>query len=285
MLRGWHGPSANWKDGTCAAKTTSDCVHFHGGHVPLYMRPRKHTGLMMTALREPVSRLVSGYNDMHSMLSDNRTCKGRPTDIQYCGLAFADACQPGTGWNLHSEWVQQGRSSSPCIPNRTFFQWATQSHLSLASEGKAGYRDTACYMLGCPFSVEQMLRDDRKAVMERLAAYLRSRFLLVADATRDSVADFIKRMHYVLATPYDPTLLLAQEQASREQAHLDPRHNPTSSGSLSVPFDATTLTQQERAELLSNPHMRLESLVHQAAVAVDNEQRRCFARLTAGIRG
>ena len=50
-------------------------------------------------------------------------------------------------------------------------------------------------------------------------------------------------MHYALATPHDPTPLLARAEQARGQAQEQAKAHRNHSHGLPVPFDAATLTQ------------------------------------------
>ena len=124
---------------------TTDGHNFQAGHHTYTERLNHHGGKsqdFITVLREPLSRLVSRYNDVHNMLSEPSFCavsgkafwpkvKGgisirtaaHSMQPSYCFTAYMGACKPGTGWNLVAMAEQNHNGSAPCVPALSFLEW------------------------------------------------------------------------------------------------------------------------------------------------------------------
>ena len=253
----FHGCADN---ATCAVPTstsvplkrcgieTSDCQNYHGGHHALVHR---NGGSFITVLREPMSCMISAYNDVGSVLS--RSCFG--IHIQYCmSDGYKDFCQPGTGTNLH-RMMADGRDPQkesdvvPCVAAKPFLEWAEAMINGTAD--RLAFRRTQSYW-----------------VQQRDNIFHPRDFVLVGIATPQSVAAFIERLHHVYNTPFDPTPLVDRPPA--------PATPQGSSSNSFKPFSSSSLTAEDRRRLTINPLFQRDQLSFANAQAIDDEQQHCF---------
>ena len=157
---------------------TGDGMRYQGGHHTfnerLHSRPMHHHKELSwnhdfaTILREPLSRLVSLYNDIHSFLSIPDACNdenGRfRAEPSYCGQHYRYACRAGTGFNTWARIHGHHNGSAPCVPSVSFSSWVrpcssreASAHLCEPSNRQFNYvynSDAAANLSAPPDAVE-----------------------------------------------------------------------------------------------------------------------------------
>ena len=237
---------------------TTDCLHnFYGGHHTYYKRLRPNgtrTQQFVAVVREPLSRLMSFYNDFVGFLSVPHICRGMKTP-EYCGPHFERACRAGTGWNTAA--LHGWNSTSPrgaCVPTESFTNFTRhagvneQSHF-LLHEYRSSWSDA-----------------ERR---EHFRKQLREYYLVLGLATPESTAALAQRLRYALDTPFVPDVASVGERV----------RNP---GGSTPAISVDRLPAAERRQVLRRNAD--DVLLHQIAAEIEREQRLCFEQLKLAER-
>jgi len=246
---------------------TTDCWIFHGGHHPYTHRiaprvdptqPPGELGMwFVTAVREPVSRLISQYDDATGFLSSVACSAAVPS---YCSAAYEHWCLPGTGTNFVANWrrVTHGlpNSTRPCRPRQTFFEYAMNSQPNEQSH----------HVL--PLS-RKSWNENRTRSLHALRALLRTSYLMVgATSSASALAAYVMRLRHALDTPWQPStdkeVLVGPTQAATGEV-------------LALRANASHLTPAMTSQLRER-HW-LDAIVYDVAMEIDAEQQRCFEAL------
>jgi len=173
---------------------TSDLHFFAGGHHSFNSRHWRHQQFI-TVVREPLERMASHYNDIHGFLSVPNVCHNGSYP-SYCSAAHVNACKERTGWNTEAMHKYAFEGASPCVPRLSFYEQAS-GETSWPGGHNQQFKDVVPHFDWRANASEQlaMLRRD-----------LRSHYLVVGVATRDSTAAFVERLRYAFDTPYAPHL-------------------------------------------------------------------------------
>ena len=241
--------------------TTSLRNRFHGGHHPIGARRHEKHQVFVTVFREPVERIVSHFNDIHTFLSIPGTCGSLAAprfQPSYCSGQYYRACVNGTGWNAAAMVRYNFSGNSPCIPRLSPVDYSTHAFVSHNEQ----------FMFTMPHYSPHW---NTSYLTEQVQEQLRTAYAVIGVATRESVAAFLERLRYVLDTPYDPHhgAPLSDPSPLRRDS-LAPHQLPPLS-------NASKLTMSERASILA-VH-RLDGVIYPIAASIDLEQRRCFERL------
>ena len=269
---------------------TTDGHNFQAGHHTYTERLNHHGGKsqdFITVLREPLSRLVSRYNDVHNMLSEPSFCavpgkafwpkvKGgisirtaaHSMQPSYCFTAYMGACKPGTGWNLVAMAEQNHNGSAPCVPALSFLEWLdcpARATTAGSSHWCAPIDEARHYIHPMAFDFP---KSDPK-LEEDLADELRKHYLLVGTlAKQGTVNHFLRRLAWLVDPPYK---LVTPSSAGAS--------TPTATTQTGyVPFSLKQLTEEERkrARAIVNEKHAWDVALYNAAVKVEEEQRVCY---------
>ena len=271
----FHGPN---KTGNVKCHLdTSDCINYHGGHTASFWRPRRrdyeHVS-QITVLREPISKLLSSYDDIRTMLSTS-TCNH--SSIQYCSGHHADFCQPGTGWNTEAV-RRHGRGSTPCVPAQSRVAWAIAQNNESSPSHTDAVRRSQAYLTGARASSADLRSDaHRWQARSRFRRYLEQQYALVGVTTRESVAEYLRRLQYAFATPFDATpqqVPPSPPAPAAEPSMLESSMTISMTGPApsAKPSPVSLLSEAARAAIANAGSMiQLEVLLYQAALEVDEE--------------
>ena len=167
----------------CAAANPwlTDCRHYHGGHTPFRGRPKGRR--FISAVREPISRLISEYNGIVNALSDRSLCRRLPHH-SICGSRGQHFCKPKSGCN---PWAMRAHnhSGSACDPAVGLLTF-----LRTMRDAKGSSYINLNYRMLC----DSTCKDDQRIYRALHANY----FVLQAIDKRQSLPDLFERLAYAL---------------------------------------------------------------------------------------
>ena len=168
----------------CAAANPwiTDCRHYHGGHTPFQRRP-KGSSTFFSAVREPMSRLISEYNGIVKALSDPSLCRSLPHH-SICGSRGQYFCKPKSGYN---PWAMRahnhtGSACEPAVGLLTF--------LRTMRDAKGSSYINLNYRMLC----DSTCKDDQSIYRALHANY----FVLQAIDNSQSLPNLFEHLVYVL---------------------------------------------------------------------------------------